>query len=58
MWSHAQEIGRGVFEWDEGEVVGLMVKIAKEQKGENFMKKASAVVNMLFEAAGMEGPTK
>ena len=47
-----------MFEWDEGEVVGLMVKIAKEQKGENFMKKASAVVNMLFEAAGMEGPTK
>ena len=58
VWTHAQEIGRGVFEWDEGEVAGLMVKIAKEQKGENFMKKASAVVNMLFEAAGMEGPTK
>ena len=35
-----------------------MVKIAKEGKGENFMKKSSAVVNMLFEAAGMEGPTK
>ena len=48
VWSHAQEIGRIVFDWGEGEVAGLMVRIAK----------ASAVVNMLFEAAGMEGPTK
>ena len=58
VWSHAQEIGRGVFEWGEGEVAGLMVKMAKEGKGENFMRKSSAVVNMLFKAAGMEGPTK
>ena len=58
VWSHAQEIGRSVFEWGEGEVAGMMVKIAKEEKGENFIKKSSAVVNMLFEAVGMEGPTK
>ena len=58
VWSHAKEIGRFVFEWNEGEVAGLMVKLAKEEKGENYMKKISAVVNMLFEAAGLEGPTK
>ena len=33
VWSHAQEIGRSVFESGEGEVAGLMVKIAKEEKG-------------------------
>ena len=58
VWSHAKVIGRFLFEWDEGEVAGLMVKLAKEEKGENYMKKISAVVNMLFEAAGLEGPTK
>ena len=57
VWSHTQEIGRSVFDWGEGEVAGLLVRIAKEGKGENFMRKASAVVNMLFEVAGMEGPT-
>ena len=42
-----------VFEWGKGEVAGLMVKIAKEEKGENFMKKSLAVVNMLFKASGI-----
>ena len=41
-----QEIGRSVFEWGKGEVPGLMVKIAKEGKGENIMRKSLAVVNM------------
>ena len=58
VWSHAKVIGRFVFEWDEGEMAGLMVKLAREEKGENFMKKTSAVVNMLFEAAGLEVPTR
>ena len=58
VWSHAKEIGRFVFEWGEGEVAGLMVKLAKEERGENVLKKASAVINILFEAAGMEEPTK
>ena len=55
---HAKDIGTSVFHWGEGEVVGLVVKIAKEKKVENMMKKCSAVVNMLFEAAGLEAPTK
>ena len=58
VWVHAKSIGRSVFEWGEGEMAGMMVKLAKEEKGENMMKKTSAVVNMLFEAAGIEGPTK
>ena len=58
VWSHAKEIGRFVFEWGEGEVAGLMVRLAREGRGENMMKKALAVINMLFEAAGLEEPTK
>ena len=58
VWKHAQEIGRSVFDWKEGEVAGLVVKLAREEKGENLMKKVSAVINMLFEAAGLEEPTK
>ena len=58
VWSHAKEIERFAFEWGEGEVAGLMVRLAREGRGENMMKKASAVINMLFEAAGLEEPTK
>ena len=58
VWSHAKEIGRFVFDWGEGEVAGLMVRLAREGRGENMMKKASAVINILFEAAGLEEPTK
>ena len=58
VWRHAEELGRSVWEWKEGEVAGLMVKLAREERGENVMKKTSAVINILFEAAGMEEPTK
>ena len=58
VWRHAEEIGRSVWEWMEGEVAGLMVKLAREERGENAMKKTSSVINILFEAAGMEEPTK
>ena len=55
---HAKDIRVSIFWWDEGEVMGLVVKLAREKKGENMMKSCSAVVNMLFEAAGLEAPTK
>ena len=35
-----------------------MVKLAREERGENVIKKTSAVFNILFEAAGMEEPKK
>ena len=55
---HAKDIRVSIFRWGEGEVMGLVVKLAREKKGENMMKSCSAVVNMLFEAAGLEAPTK
>ena len=58
VWNHADKIGNSIFEWGEGEVAGLVVKLAKEKKGENLVKKCSAVVNMIFEVAGLEEPTK
>ena len=58
VWSHAKEKGRFLYEWGEGEVAGLMVKLAREERGENMIKKTSAVINLLFEAAGLEEPTK
>ena len=42
--------------WEDNAAV-VVVKLARE-KGENMMKSCSAVVNMLFEAAGLEAPTK
>ena len=54
----AKRINTSVFMWGEGEVAGLVVRLAKEKKGENLMKKCSAVIALLFEAAGVAGPTK
>ena len=54
---HVKDMGVSIFQWGEGEVMGLVVKLAKE-KGENMIKSCSAVVNMVFEAAGLEAPTK
>ena len=58
LMGHAADIGTSVFPWGEGEIVGLVCKITKEKNGENMMKRCNAVVNMLFEAAGFEAPTK
>ena len=54
----ADKLGKSVFRWGEGEVAGMFVRLNKEGKGEEMMKKVSAVVNMLFEAAGLVSPTK
>ena len=54
----AKQCGSAVIDWGEGEVAGLVVKLTKEKKGENLMKKCSAVVNLLSEAMGKEAPTK
>ena len=54
----ARELGTLVFHWGEGEMAGLVVKVTKDKRGENMMKKVSAVVNMLFEVVGLEPPTK
>ena len=35
-----------------------MVKLARDERAENVIKKTSAVFNILFEAAGMEEPKK
>ena len=56
--SFGQQCGRVVWDWGEGEVAGLVVKLTKERKGENLMKKCSAVVNLVNEAMGKEAPTK
>ena len=52
VWAYGSEIRRSVFFWGEGELAGLMVKIVKNKKGENFLKKCSAVVTLLWELAG------
>ena len=52
VWHHADTLGISVFQWGEGELAGLVVQLVREGKGENMMKKVSAVVNMLHEAAG------
>lgn len=58
VMQHAVGLGTPVFYWGEGEVAGLVVRLAKEEQGENMMKRCSAVVNLLFEVAGFEAPTK
>lgn len=57
VWGHAASIGCSVFQWGEGEMAGLVVKLATEGRGENMLKKCSAVVSLLCEAAGLEAPT-
>ena len=54
----ARECDTAVFDWGEGEVAGMVVRLAKDKKGENMLKKTSAVVNMVCEAYGKEAPTK
>ena len=53
IWKYSKEIKRSVFEWGEGEIAGLLIKIVKNKKGENFLKKASAVITLLLELAGV-----
>ena len=53
IWKYSSEIKRSVFCWGEGEFAGLLIKITKYKKGENFLKKASAVVTLLLELAGV-----
>ena len=52
------KLNKSIFRWKEGEVAGMMIMVDKEGKGEEMMKKVSAVVNMLFEVAGLVSPTK
>ena len=35
-----------------------MIKISKEKKGDNMLKKCSAVVSMVFNAAGLYAPSQ
>ena len=55
---YAKQCNSALLEWGEGEVAGLVVQLTREKKGENLMKKCSAVINLLSEAMGKEAPTK
>lgn len=55
---HGLAIGRSVFSWGQGEVMGLLVEAGKARASENAIKQMMAVVNMVFEAMGRESPSK
>ena len=54
VWAYGSEIRRSLFFWGEGELASLMVRISRDKKGENFLKKCSAVVTLLLELAGFD----
>ena len=58
VWAHASNVESSLFRWGEGEVIGLLIKLEKEQVGENMLKQALAVVNIVFECMGMASPSK
>ena len=58
VWAHAGQVQTSLFRWGEGEVMGLLIKLDKEQVGENMLKQAMAVVSIVFECMGMVSPSK
>ena len=48
VWEHGRSIGRSIFRWGEGEVMGMMFELGKEGAAENKLKQVLAVVALIF----------